>query len=109
MWATVRGDELHRVIGLGQLQVPRVGTVRSVSSTPFLWRHTRKTSASTGPTTSSHPRTAPPDQGQSLRGHMPGMAWAWWTSISQPPGMVRWGWAWVSSRAAAKSSASMML
>jgi hypothetical protein len=43
------------------------------------------------------------------RDYMPGIAWASWTSISQPPGMFRWGWPWASSRAAAMSSASMML
>jgi uncharacterized protein YndB with AHSA1/START domain len=30
-------------------------------------------------------------------GHMPGTDWAAWTSISQPPGMLRWGWIWASS------------
>ena len=45
----------------------------------------------------------------SKRCHMPGTAWASWTSISHPPGICRCGWSLASATAASRSSASMML
>src|SRR5690349_128502 len=41
--------------------------------------------------------------------YIPGICWASWTSISQPPGMLRCGWTLASCTAASRLSASMML
>ena len=63
----------------------------------------------TGRFPSADPGPATAGPGNSRAGHMPGTGCISWTSISQPPGMFRCGWAFASSIAASRSSASMML